>query len=165
MPSETKNNPNKIIVFIATLICLLLILVPMPEALKTYKPDWSLLLLIFLAIHIPKEFNLGTAFLIGLLVDVAKGSLLGQHALASLLIVFLVTKFHLQLRIFPLLQLTAIVCLLIIMYQFILFWINGVLGISSPFQNYLGPVISGTIIWPIIAKLLSQLLLYTTSKK
>jgi len=69
MPSETKNNPNKIIVFVATLICLLLILVPMPEALKTYKPDWSLLLLIFLGIHIPKEFNLGAAFLIGLMVD------------------------------------------------------------------------------------------------
>ena len=75
MPSETKNNPNKIIVFVATLICLLLILVPMPEALKTYKPDWSLLLLIFLGIHIPKEFNLGAAFLIGLMVDVSKGSL------------------------------------------------------------------------------------------
>ena len=165
MSSKSQNNPNKIIAFIATLICIILVLIPVPEALKIYKPDWPLLLLVFLAIHIPKEFNLGTTFLIGLLIDVVKGSLLGQHAMASLLIIFLVTKFHLQLRIYPLLQLTAIVCFLLTLYQFILFWINGVSGISSSFQSYLGPVISGTILWPIISKLLSQLFLYTTSKK
>ncbi|MFQ3362486.1 MAG: rod shape-determining protein MreD, partial [Woeseiaceae bacterium] len=112
MPSEIKNNQNKVIAFLAILICIILILIPTPDLLKIYKPDWSLLLLIFLAINIPKEFNLGMAFLVGLLVDVSKGSLLGQHALASLLIIFLVTKFHLQLRIFPFLQLTAVVCFL-----------------------------------------------------
>ncbi|MFQ3362580.1 MAG: rod shape-determining protein MreD, partial [Woeseiaceae bacterium] len=95
----------------------------------------------------------------------SKGSLLGQHALASLLIIFLVTKFHLQLRIFPFLQLTAVVCFLIIIYQFILFWINGVSGISSSFASYLGPIISGTILWPIIAKLLGQLFIFSTTKK
>jgi|TARA_B110000914_G_scaffold96892_1_gene85127 rod shape-determining protein MreD len=165
MPSEIKNNQNKVIAFLAILICIILILIPTPDLLKIYKPDWSLLLLIFLAINIPKEFNLGMAFLVGLLVDVSKGSLLGQHALASLLIIFLVTKFHLQLRIFPFLQLTAVVCFLIIIYQFILFWINGVSGISSSFASYLGPIISGTILWPIIAKLLGQLFIFSTTKK
>ena len=165
MPSEINNNQNKIIAFSATLICMILILIPTPDLLKIYKPDWSLLLLIFLAIYIPKEFNLGMAFFVGLLVDVSKGSLLGQHALASLLIIFLVTKFHLQLRIFPLLQLTATVFFLIIIYQFILFWINGVSGISSSFSSYLGPIISGTILWPIIAKLLGRLFILSTTKK
>ena len=58
MSSKSQNNPNKIIAFIATLICIILVLIPVPEALKIYKPDWPLLLLVFLAIHIPKEFNL-----------------------------------------------------------------------------------------------------------
>ena len=143
----------------------ILTIVPTPDFLENFKPDWTLLLLIFLSINIPKEFNVGTAFILGILVDVSKGTLLGQHAFAYLLVIFLTSKLHLQLRNYPLLQLTAIICLILMIYQFILFWINGVSGISSSISSYMGPVISGTVLWPIISKLFGTLFLYSTSKE
>ena len=108
---------------------------------------------------------MGTAFILGILVDVSKGTLLGQHAFAYLLVIFLTSKLHLQLRNYPLLQLTAIICLILMIYEFILFWINGVSGISSSISSYMGPVISGTVLWPIISKLFGTLFLYSTSKE
>ena len=147
------------------LISIILTIVPTPDFLENFKPDWTLLLLIFLSINIPKEFNVGTAFILGILVDVSKGTLLGQHAFAYLLVIFLTSKLHLQLRNYPLLQLTAIICLILMIYQFILFWINGDSGISSSISSYMGPVISGTVLWPIISKLFGTLFLYSTSKE
>ena len=165
MSTENHKNSNKIIALILGLISIVLIIAPMPEFLENFKPDWTLLLLIFLTINIPKEFNMGTAFILGILVDVSKGALLGQHAFASLLIVFLTSKLYLQLRNYPLLQLTAIICIMLIIYQFILFWINGVSGISSPIYSYVGPIISGTILWPVISKILGILFSYSTTKE
>lgn len=61
------------------------------------------------------------------------------------------------MRVFPMSQLTATVFGLLAMYQFLLFWINGVAGVQAPAANYWGPVISGTILWPIVAGFLSGL--------
>jgi rod shape-determining protein MreD len=44
----------------------------------------------------------------------------------------------------------ATVFALLAVYRFILFWINGVAGITVPAVVYWGPVISGTLIWPLL---------------
>ena len=165
MSAENQKNSNKLYALMLGLISIILTIVPTPDFLENFKPDWTLLLLIFLSINIPKEFNVGTAFILGILVDVSKGTLLGQHAFAYLLVIFLTSKLHLQLRNYPLLQLTAIICLILMIHQFILFWINGISGISSSISSYMGPVISGTALWPIISKLFGTLFLYSTSKE
>ena len=165
MSAENQKNSNKLYALMLGLISIILTIVPTPDFLENFKPDWTLLLLIFLSINIPKEFNVGTAFILGILVDVSKGTLLGQHAFAYLLVIFLTSKLHLQLRNYPLLQLTAIICLILMIHQFILFWINGISGISSSIFSYMGPVISGTVLWPIISKLFGTLFLYSASKE
>ena len=165
MSAENQKNSNKLYALMVGLISIILTIVPTPDFLENFKPDWTLLLLIFLSINIPKEFNVGTAFILGILMDVSQGTLLGQHAFAYLLVIFLTSKLHLQLRNYPLLQLTAIICLILMIYQFILFWINGISGISSSISSYMGPVISGTALWPIISKLFGTLFLYSTSKE
>jgi len=48
------------------------------------------------------------------------------------------------------LQLSATVFALLALYQFILFWINGVAGVNSPAVTYWGPVVTGTLIWPVL---------------
>ena len=165
MSAENQKNSNKLYALMLGLISIILTIVPTPDFLENFKPDWTLLLLIFLSINIPKEFNVGTAFILGILMDVSQGTLLGQHAFAYLLVIFLTSKLHLQLRNYPLLQLTAIICLILMIHQFILFWINGISGISSSISSYMGPVISGTVLWPIISKLFGTLFLYSTSKE
>ena len=59
------------------------------------------------------------------------------------------------MRVFPLSQLSLTVFALIALYQFILFWINGVAGVTAPSITYWAPVITGTLLWPFFYMFLS----------
>lgn len=137
-------------VVLAIVVSLMLAMAPLPDSWEPFRPDWVLLTLIYWSMALPRTVSVGTAWVTGLVLDVAQGTLLGQHALALSAIVFLTVRFHLQLRVFPLLQLTATVFALIGFYQFILFWVNGVAGVSAPAVTFWGPVLAGTLAWPLV---------------
>ncbi|MEX2125630.1 MAG: rod shape-determining protein MreD [Woeseia sp.] len=142
-------------VVICIIMALMLAIVPMPAWASSYRPDWLALTLIYWSISMPRTYSVGTAWIVGIVVDVAHGTLLGQHALALAFITYLTAKFHLQLRVFPALQMIATVFALLAIYQFILFWINGVAGTYADAVAYWGPVVSGTVLWPFISHIFS----------
>lgn len=136
-------------------VALMLAIAPLPDWTVPYRPDFVTLTLIYWSITLPQNYNVGSAWIVGVVLDVAQGTLLGQHALALSLVVYITVKFHLQLRPFPMLQLSAAVFILLALHQFILFWINGVVGVNAPAEMYWGPVVSGTLVWPILAAMLA----------
>lgn len=141
-------------IIVSIVIALMLAIAPMPGWAEAFRPAWVILALIYWSMTFPSQYSIGAAWISGLALDVAQGTLLGQHALAVSIVIYITVKFHLQLRQFPLLQLMATVFALLALYQFILFWINGVAGISAPASTYWGPVIAGTIVWPLVSALL-----------
>ena len=138
-------------VLLCFVAALMLAIAPMPDWAIPFRPDWVTLTLIYWVMTLPHTYSVGSAWLIGLVLDVAQGTLLGQHALALSLVAYITVKFHLQLRVFPVSQMTATVFAMLALYQFILFWINGVAGINAAAVSYWGPVISGAVIWPVLA--------------
>jgi rod shape-determining protein MreD len=144
-------------VLVTLLIAFMLMIMPLPATAGPFRPDWLAIMLVFWAMAVPRSYSVGIAWLIGIILDVAQGTLLGQHALALCVIVYITVKFHLLMRVFPLSQLTATVFALLALYQFLLFWINGVAGVTAPAVDYWGPVVSGTIIWPFLSIMLSGL--------
>lgn len=144
-------------VAISILVAMLLTLAPMPEWAVSFRPDWIALTLIYWSMNLPRTYGVGVAWLIGIFLDVAQGTLLAQHALALSLVVYLTVKFHLQLRVFPVSQMAATVLTLLALYRFVLFWINGIAGVDVPAVYYWGPVLSGAILWPLVAVLLRSL--------
>ena len=148
---------QQIPVLVTLIIALMLMIMPLPTAAEPFRPDWLALVLIFWAMHAPRNYSVGVAWLIGIVLDVAQGTLLGQHALALCVIVYITVKSHLLMRVFPFSQLTATVFALLALYQFLLFWINGVAGVKAPAIEYWGPVVAGTIVWPFLSIVLSGL--------
>ena len=142
----------------------MLTIMPRPEGMKAFRPDWIALLLIFWSMQLPRTWSVGTAWIAGIVLDVSYGTLLGQHALAlerSETAGWRQGSFDpgnapaLLMRVFPLSQLTATVFALLALYQFLLFWINGVVGVTASPTSYWGPVITGTILWPFLFMFLS----------
>ncbi len=142
-------------VIISIIVALMLAIAPLPDWAESFRPDWVTLTLIYWAMNQPRTYGIGWAWIIGLDLDVAQGTLLGQHALALSLVIYVTVKFHLQLRQFPTLQMSVTVFALLALYQFILFWINGVAGLNAPAVNYWGPVIAGSLIWPLVTMVLA----------
>jgi rod shape-determining protein MreD len=121
--------------------------VPLPDVVAPARPDWVAVVLLYWSLMAPRHFSLLTAFWMGIALDTLTGALLGQNALALLLIVYLAEKFHLQLRVFPLSQLAITVLLLLGLYEFVLFWIDGMAGRTVPLVERWLPPLTGTLAW------------------
>lgn len=152
-----EPTSRRLPVIITLLVGLMLTVMPLPALVAPFRPDWLALLVIFWAMQLPRTWSVGSAWIIGIILDVANGTVLGQHALALCVIAYITVRFHLLMRVFPLSQLTATVFALLALYQFLLFWVNGVAGINAPSITYWGPVISGALIWPFFYMFLSGL--------
>ena len=142
-------------VALSLITALALAILPLPDTIEALRPDWVALVMIYWALSLPRIYGIGTAWITGIVLDVAQGTLLGQHALALTVIVYLTQRFHLLMRVFPLLQLTATVFALVALYRFLLFWVNGVAGIPAPAIVYWGPVLTSALAWPIVLGVMS----------
>jgi len=132
---------------LSLLTTLALASVPLPDAVAPLRPDWVAVVLLYWSLMAPRHFSLMTAFWMGLALDTLSGALLGQNALALLVIVYLAEKFHLRLRVFPLSQLAFTVFLLLGLYEFILFWIDGMAGRTVPLTERWVPPLTGSLVW------------------
>jgi len=132
------------------LFALLLAAAPLPASVAPFKPDWVAVTLVYWSLASPRAFGLLTAFLMGLALDTLSGALLGQHALGLVSVVYLSTRFRLRLRAFPASQSTLAVAALLALYQFLLFWIDGMAGRTVPGIERWPPVVSGTLLWIFI---------------
>jgi len=126
---------------------LALAVVPMPDVIAPLRPDWVAVVLLYGSLTAPRQFSLLTAFWMGIALDTLSGALLGQNALALLVIVYLAEKFHLRLRVFPVSQLAFAVLMLLGLYEFVLFWIDGMAGRSVPLAERWVPPLTGTLVW------------------
>jgi rod shape-determining protein MreD len=139
---------------VTVVVALILAIVPLPEAIVAARPDFLLLVVIYWALSAPRLAGLTFAWLCGLAIDLLTGVLLGQHALAFLIVAFLTHKFQLRMRIFPIWQQTLTVMMLLALYQFVVFWIDGVIG--SPVTTWARwiPVFTGALLWPVLVAVL-----------
>jgi len=132
------------------LLALALTAVPLPAAIAPFRPEWVPLMMIFWCLLAPARFGLLAAFWTGLLLDTLSGALLGQHALALVVVAYLTIRLHLRIRVFPVWQLSMTVVLLLAIYEFVLFWVDGVAGRTVPLLERWAPLLSSALVWPLI---------------
>jgi rod shape-determining protein MreD len=138
------------VICLSLLVAFGLSLLPVPMFTSPFIPDWALLAVLYWIIYLPQCVGLGVAWLTGLLTDVLTNSLLGEHALASVLVAYFALKFYRRLRSFSIGQQMISVALLLAIYRAILFWAQGI--IQQPLNNhYWFPVATGMLLWPLLA--------------
>jgi rod shape-determining protein MreD len=129
---------------------LVLSIVPLPGWLDAARPDLALLAVIYWTLTSPRIAGLGYAWLVGLLLDVLRGIVLGQHALGFLVVAFLTHRLQLRMRMFPVPQQAVVVLGLLALYHFLIFWTDGLTGHGYTGWNRWLPLVSGALLWPFI---------------
>ena len=137
-------------------LMLVLAVVPLPALIAPFRPDWVAVVLIYWSLAAPRRFSLLTAFWMGIALDTLSGALLGQHALALLVVVYLAEHFYLRVRVFPVSQMALTVLILLALYEFMLFWIDGVAGRTVPVIERWAPPLTGTVVWIAMVVLLGR---------
>jgi rod shape-determining protein MreD len=142
--------------FLVLFVALALEIVPLPDSMQAFRPPFVVLALIYWIMMWPQRIGLGWAFLLGIALDIMHGQLLGQNAITLTIVAYLTLNFHLQIRIFPLWQLTMTVLALLSADVLIRSLIDGITGTA---QAGFGPwirVLVGTLLWPILMAILDQ---------
>lgn len=144
-----NKRVNDLLIAVSLGIAILLIMVPLPAWAMDFRPAFFVITVLFWALMQPTRFGPGLAWCCGLLIDVLYGTPLGQHGLAMAVAAYLVVKSREPLWIFPHWQQALILLPILAVYEFILFWIDGILGLDvAPIQRWL-PIITSALIWPV----------------
>ena len=142
---------------LSVLAALLLGLLPLAPALQPLRPYWLALVVAYWVIEAPDRTGLGTAFMVGVIADLAFGSLLGEQALRLVVITFILQRFRARLRFFPLSQQALAVGALLLNDRIVTAAVNLVLGIPpAPTMTWLAPVL-GMLLWPPVFLLIDAL--------
>lgn len=156
LPMTMIRTHGGIIILISLMTAMALRILPLPEALTIYNPDWVALIVIYWCLALPERFGVGGAWFTGLFTDVLTGRLLGQYALSYCVVAFVCIKLHQQLRVFPPSQQALIVLILLSLCQLLIFWTQGIQGKSLDAWSYAASSITGAMAWPLVFMILRE---------
>ena len=133
---------NRTPVYLSLLVAFVLQLMPWSGWLR---PEFVLLVLLYWLLRAPHLCNIGTAWLVGLLLDTVTGVLFGQHALAFTLTAFLALYYQRRLILFTNLQQTGYIFLLLLFNQLVMSFLQAYSG-----QYYLPDFLISSVITLLI---------------
>lgn len=125
-----------------------LTLLPMPEMANWLRPAWILMVLIFWTLYLPNVVNVGAAWLMGIWLDILTGTMIGEHALAMTVAIYLVYHSHLRIKMNPVIQQSISVCFFVLIYQAIIYGIQGFIGQAPESRLYWLSAVTSMVLWP-----------------
>lgn len=128
-------------------IALVLSIMPLPIALRPFWPDWAVLVVIYWAMALPHRVNIGTAWVVGFLLDLLLGTILGVNALALAIVTFVVSSNFQKLRNFSVWQQSVLIGVFLVLYHIIVFWVNRFLLNLNFSIEYIMPALSSAVLW------------------
>ena len=137
------------VILVSFIIAFLLTTIPLPGWLADWRPAWVAMMVIYWCIVLPERVGVAIAWILGLLLDVYTGALLGQNALGLSIIAYLTLRLHKQIRIFPPIQQSVLICIYLLLFQFFSLWIRGIIGVPPQHWTFWAPVLSSMLLWPI----------------
>jgi len=139
------------------LVALILSLLPLSEPFTTWRPEWVVLVVIHWGILFPKTSSYILVFITGLLIDDLSGSVLGQHALSLIVVLYFTLSLNRRLSAKTLMQQVLIIFIAMGSYLFINFWVLNISDNKPQDWYYWAPLLSSIGAWPIVHRLLCQL--------
>ena len=140
---------------VSALVALILTVLPLPPWLDVLRPAFLVLTVLFWSVNAPRTGGLALGFFAGLMLDIFQGPVLGEHALALSLVTYIAVREHQRIRSKPAIQQALIVFAALIVYEIVLFMIDGWTGrpVTSPLRWV--HAVTGALIWPPASALLA----------
>ncbi|MGY0559940.1 MULTISPECIES: rod shape-determining protein MreD [unclassified Luteimonas] len=142
-----KRRPSSWVLPVSVVLALLLGLVPLPDGLQPLRPYWLALVVAYWVLEDNERVGLGFAFSMGLIADLAFGSILGEQALRLTVMAFILQRFRSQLRFFPLAQQALAIGGLLLNDRVVSAAVHLALGVAQlPWMYWLAPAL-GLLLW------------------
>ena len=155
--ADTRITPQEILVpvragyIVFTLIAALLLnLLPWSGVWLWIKPDFVALMLLNWCVVQPRKIGFVSAWLLGLVMDVADGTLFGQHALSYSVLAYAGIVLHRRVLMFSGTPQVLHVVVLLLMNDLIVITVRVLAGADFPgFQYFIGSFVAGALWLPL----------------
>jgi rod shape-determining protein MreD len=146
-----------LVIYASLVVALILMILPLPDWAQIYRPNWMALVLIYWSMALPKRVGLWFAFFSGIVLDTSLGTLLGQHTLALVIVIYFNLNFYQRIRVLALAQQAVYVFALLLINQIVVAWVEGIMGRPTPLLAYFGAPLVGMLIWPWVFVMLRDI--------
>ncbi|MGO4382185.1 rod shape-determining protein MreD [Pseudoduganella sp. RAF53_2] len=153
------NRPQYILLpvsplFIAFSLLCAVLLNMLPWGRMVGVPDFVALVLVFWGIHQPRKVGIGTAFFLGLLMDVHDATLLGENALAYTLLSYFAIMMHRRVLWFRVWTQAMHVLPLLILAQGVQLLVRFIVSSKFPGWFFFLESIVAALLWPVVTMFL-----------
>ena len=149
------------VIALTVVVAMILSVVSLPETVPVQvgylRPEWVVLVLLYWVIALPHRVGIIFAWCVGLLADVLWGDLLGQHAMAFMIVAYIGQNLYQRLRMFTVWQQSLIIFAIVGLNQLINFWIESIAGPAVWSMWYLLPAVVSALLWPWVFLILRYL--------
>jgi rod shape-determining protein MreD len=133
---------------------LILNMLPWSGFWLTLRPDFLALALVYWCVYHPGRLGFGAVWALGLVMDVSDATLFGQHALAYIVLLYLVIYLHRRILMFGMKHQVAHLFGMLLAMQLIMLLVRKAAGADFPGMGYFMPSVTGALLWPLICRIL-----------
>lgn len=136
-------------------VAFMLNMLPLAGWVLMLRPDFVAVVLLYWGTEHPRKVGFTPAFLLGLAMDVADGSLFGQHALAYCVLMAAAIGLHRRMTLFGVRGQMLHVLGVLFVAQLLVLLVRQAAGDAFPGWWYFLPSISGCLIWPFVHQVIT----------
>lgn len=140
--------PALVVIWLSNGCALVLQVMPMPMLLDLWRPNWLLMATIYWCLALPHRFNVGSAWLCGLLLDTLWGTSLGINAVIFALVCSIVIKNFQRIRSYSVWHQAIIVAAIAFLYHLASYLLQHLLYDVTLNDGYYLPVFTTLLFWP-----------------
>lgn len=152
MPNQKKETQRSsyTIFFVMLLFSLILEIIHFPAWLSEFRPNFTILVVIFFAVADPNRINVGIAWICGIVLDLLTGAPFGLNAMSFVTLVWVVVTQFRHFVFFERWQQILIIGLITTINNIITFWLEHVFGDNTQVSSFVYQAIANMVCWPVI---------------
>lgn len=148
---------NRWLIPLSFVAALLLGVLPMPEEVSWLRPQFVVVVFIYWCLTLPQVVGILSAWCVGISADIVNHSILGQHALALVVVAYICLLSYQRIRSYLFWQQSMWVFVMVGINQLFVNWVHSLDGHSAPPHQFLLPALSSALLWPILHTLLERM--------
>ncbi|MCP5162972.1 MAG: rod shape-determining protein MreD [Hahellaceae bacterium] len=138
------------LLFVSFFFAFVFSVVELPVSFAIWRPEWAAISVFYWTLRAPDHVGIVFAWCVGVLLDVLEGKILGTNGLALSVTAYLVLTLQQRLRLFPLLQQSFVVFMVVGINLMIGQLIRNISGDPVAGFGYLLPAVSSALLWPFL---------------
>lgn len=135
---------------LALILACALTILPLPQWATHFKPQWVLMLLLYLQFFLTSYCHPILILFVGFMLDALLVTVLGEHAFALLLVVWIASRWSRRFHFYYLGQQILVIGFLCFIYQLLLFSIESFFGYAGSLMSIAQSSLACMFLWPWI---------------